>query len=102
MALTAIGLRLFGGNTTGAHRFPAPFGEPVFTVGGVVVPQSVLVSLAFAVLITVAVGLLLTRTRVGLKLQALSERPSTAEVVGIPRRGSPSPSGRASAPSRCW
>lgn len=84
VALTAIGLRLFGGNTTGAHRFPSPFGEPVFTVGGVVVPQSVLVSLAFALLITLAVGLMLTRTRLGLKLQALSERPSTAEVVGIP------------------
>ncbi|MGH3241167.1 MAG: branched-chain amino acid ABC transporter permease [Spirillospora sp.] len=84
VALTAIGLRLFGGTTTGARQFPNPFSDPVFTVGGVVVPESVLVSLAFAVLITVAVGLMLTRTRLGLKLQALSERPGTAEVVGIP------------------
>ncbi|MFC4908254.1 branched-chain amino acid ABC transporter permease [Actinomadura gamaensis] len=83
VALTAVGVRLFGGNTTGAHRFPDPFGEPLCTVGGVVVPASVPVSLGFAVLITVAVGLLLTRTRLGLKLQALSERPGTAEVVGI-------------------
>ncbi|MBO2461040.1 branched-chain amino acid ABC transporter permease [Actinomadura violacea] len=84
VALTAVGVRLFGGNSTGAHRFPNPFGAPLFTVGDVVVPQSVPVSLAFALLITVAVGLLLTRTRIGLKLQALSERPGTAEVVGIP------------------
>ncbi|MFC6936857.1 branched-chain amino acid ABC transporter permease [Actinomadura yumaensis] len=84
VALTAVGLRLFGGTTTGAHRFPDPFGAPVFTVGGVVVPRSVLVSLAFAALITLGVGLLLTRTGLGLRLQALSERPATAEVVGIP------------------
>ncbi|MEU4579786.1 branched-chain amino acid ABC transporter permease [Nonomuraea sp. ATR24] len=84
VAVMAIGLRLFGGTTTGARRFPAPFDTPAFTVGGVVVPQSVLVSLAFAVLITVGVGLLLNRTLVGLRLQALSERPATAEVVGIP------------------
>jgi branched-chain amino acid transport system permease protein len=84
VALTALGVRLFGGNSTGAHQFPNPFNEPVFTIDSVVVPQSVLVSLAFAVLITLGVGLLLTRTRLGLKLQALSERPGTAEVVGIP------------------
>ncbi|MFF4776389.1 branched-chain amino acid ABC transporter permease [Microtetraspora fusca] len=84
VALMAVGLRLFGNTTSGARRFPAPFDAPAFTVGSVVVPQSVLVSLAFAVLITVGVGLLLSRTRVGLRLQALSERPSTAQVVGIP------------------
>lgn len=83
VAIMAIGLRLFGSVTTGARRFPAWFDAPAFTVGGVVVPQSELVSLAFAVLITVGVGLLLTRTAVGLRLQALSERPATAQVVGI-------------------
>ncbi|MEV4186670.1 branched-chain amino acid ABC transporter permease [Streptosporangium canum] len=83
VALMAIGLRLFGSTTTGARRFPRPFDAPAFTVGDVVVPQSVLVSLAFAVLITVGVGMLLNRTSVGLQLQALSERPATAQVVGI-------------------
>ncbi|NUR87538.1 MAG: branched-chain amino acid ABC transporter permease [Nonomuraea sp.] len=84
VALMSIGLRLFGNVTSGARRFPEPFDAPAFTVGEVVVPQAVLVSLTFAVLITVAVGQLLRRTLVGLKLQALSERPATAQVVGIP------------------
>ncbi|MEU1389400.1 MULTISPECIES: branched-chain amino acid ABC transporter permease [unclassified Nonomuraea] len=84
VALMSVGLRLFGNNTSGARRFPQPFDAPAFTVGEVVVPQAVLVSLSFAVLITVGVGLLLGRTRVGLRLQALSERPATAQVVGIP------------------
>ncbi|GII66874.1 branched-chain amino acid ABC transporter permease [Sphaerisporangium krabiense] len=84
VALMAAGLRIFGNNTSGARNFPRPFDSPAFTVGDVVVPQAVLVSLAFAVLITVGVGLLLSRTGVGLRLQALSERPETAQVVGIP------------------
>ncbi|MDF5758958.1 branched-chain amino acid ABC transporter permease [Spongiactinospora sp. TRM90649] len=84
VALMALGLRLFGNVTTGARRFPQPFDAPAFTLGDVVVPQAALVSLSLAVLITVGVGLLLGRTRVGLKLQAISERPSTAEVVGVP------------------
>ncbi|MCX2970228.1 branched-chain amino acid ABC transporter permease [Streptomyces sp. TRM70308] len=83
VALMAVGLRLFGSTTTGAHSFPRPFDAPVFSAGSVVVPQSALVSLAFAVLITAGVGLVLHRTRVGLRLQALSEQPSTAQVVGI-------------------
>ncbi|MFI6503635.1 branched-chain amino acid ABC transporter permease [Nonomuraea typhae] len=83
VAIMAIGLRVFGGSATGARRFPAPLDGPAFTVGGVVVPQSVLVSLAFAVLITAGVGLLFSRTLLGLRLQALSERPATAQVVGI-------------------
>ncbi|GIH71952.1 branched-chain amino acid ABC transporter permease [Sphaerimonospora thailandensis] len=84
VAIIAIGLRLFGSNTTGAHRFPSPFDAPAFTVGSVVVPQAVLVSMGFAVLITVGVSLLLSKTLIGLRLQALSERPTTAQVVGIP------------------
>ncbi|MFJ6621472.1 branched-chain amino acid ABC transporter permease [Kitasatospora sp. NPDC091335] len=84
VAVMAVGLRLFGSNTTGAHTFPSPFEKPLFTVGGVVVPQSVLVTVALAVVIAGGVGLLLTRTRIGLRLQALSEQPATAEVVGIP------------------
>ncbi|MET8699719.1 MULTISPECIES: branched-chain amino acid ABC transporter permease [unclassified Kitasatospora] len=84
VAVMAAGLRLFGSTTTGAHTFPSPFEKPVLTLGGVVIPQSVLVTIAFAALITVGVGLLLGRTRLGLRLQALSEQPATAEVVGIP------------------
>ncbi|MFI0421396.1 branched-chain amino acid ABC transporter permease [Spongiactinospora sp. 9N601] len=84
VALMALGLRLFGSVTTGARRFPQPFDAPAFVVGDVVVPQAALVSLALAVLITVGVTLLLGRTMFGLRLQAISERPATAEVVGIP------------------
>ncbi|WP_331770402.1 branched-chain amino acid ABC transporter permease (plasmid) [Embleya sp. NBC_00888] len=83
VAVMAVGLRLFGATSTGARRFPAPFDGAMFRIGDVVVSQAVLVSIAFAVAITVGVELLLRRTLVGLRLQALSERPGTAQVVGI-------------------
>ncbi|MFD9949103.1 branched-chain amino acid ABC transporter permease [Nonomuraea sp. NPDC059023] len=83
VAVMAIGLRVFGSATTGTRRFPAPLDGPAFVLGDVVVPVSTLVSLAFAALITAGVGLLFSRTLLGLRLQALSERPTTAQVVGI-------------------
>ncbi|MBW4717918.1 branched-chain amino acid ABC transporter permease [Saccharothrix obliqua] len=80
--LVAVGLRLFGGQHP--HRFPSPFDSPVATVGGVVITWTAVVTMALAVLFAVLPTVLLRRTRVGLLLRALSERPTTAELIGIP------------------
>ncbi|MEV0677399.1 branched-chain amino acid ABC transporter permease [Actinosynnema sp. NPDC050436] len=79
--LVAVGLRLFGAQHP--HRFPSPFDSPAFTAGGVVVTWTAVVTMALAVLFAVLPTVLLKRTRVGLLLRALSERPTTAELIGI-------------------
>ncbi|WP_020673331.1 branched-chain amino acid ABC transporter permease [Amycolatopsis nigrescens] len=78
----ALGLRLFGAQHP--HRFPTPFDSPAFTLGSVVVTWTAVLTLLLAVLFAVAPVLLLRRTRIGLLLRALAERPTTAELVGIP------------------
>ncbi len=79
--LVAVGLRLFGAQHP--HRFPSPFDSPFVTVGGVVVTWTAVVTLILAVLFAVLPTVLLKRTRVGLLLRALSERPTTAELIGV-------------------
>ncbi|CCH30738.1 branched-chain amino acid ABC transporter permease [Actinosynnema sp. NPDC047251] len=79
--LVAVGLRLFGAQHP--HRFPSPFDSPAVTVGGVVVTWTAVVTMILAVLFAVLPTVLLKRTRVGLLLRALSERPTTAELIGI-------------------
>lgn len=80
--LVAVGLRLFGAQHP--HRFPNPFGGPALTVGGVVVTWAAVVTMLLAVAFAVLPAVVLRRTRVGLLLRALSERPTTAELIGIP------------------
>lgn len=80
-ALVAIGLRLFGAQHP--HRFPFPFNTPAVTVGRVVVTWMAVITMLLAVLFAVGPTILLRRTRIGLLLRALSERPTTAELIGI-------------------
>ncbi|WP_433273577.1 branched-chain amino acid ABC transporter permease [Actinosynnema sp. CS-041913] len=79
--LVAVGLRLFGAQHP--HRFPNPFDGPAATVGGVVVTWAAVVTMILAVLFAVLPTVLLRRTRFGLLLRALSERPTTAELIGV-------------------
>jgi branched-chain amino acid transport system permease protein len=69
---------------------PQPFAPiiagPAFTIGGVVVSQVTIATVAMAILTAVAVRIVLQRTRVGTQLRALSERPTTAELLGIRSR----------------
>lgn len=81
-SFVAVGLRLFGAQHP--HRFPTPFATPAFTLGRVVVTWIAVITVVLAVLFTVLPVLLLRRTRLGLLLRALAERPTTAELVGIP------------------
>ena len=69
---------------------PQPFAPiiagPAFEVSGVVISQLALVTVAAAIGLALACHVVLTRTSVGLRLRALSERPTTAELIGIPAR----------------
>lgn len=66
---------------------PQPFSPllsgPAFRVAGVVVSWVTVVMVFLAILTAVVCGILLRRTTIGTKLRALSERPTTAELIGI-------------------
>lgn len=83
LLLISLSFILFGNK-------PQPFSPvipgPAFTVGDVVVSQLTVVTVLLAVLVAVACRLVLARTAVGIRLRALSERPTTAELLGIPAR----------------
>jgi branched-chain amino acid transport system permease protein len=81
-ALLGVGGLLFG--AAHPHNFPDPFDHPAFKVAGVTVVWTVLVVCGLAVVFTIAPVLLLTRTHTGLLLRALSSRPTTAQLVGVP------------------
>lgn len=84
VGMVALGLRITGG------QHPRPFPDlvpgPAFTLAGVVVTRAALVTITLAAVFTLAANLFLNRTRTGLKLRALAERPMTAELMGIPTR----------------
>ena len=84
VGMIALGLRLTGG------QHPRPFPDLVpgaaFSVAGVVITRAAVVSITLAIFFTIAATAFLNRTRTGLKLRALSERPMTAELVGIPAK----------------
>lgn len=76
----AIGTRILDGR---AFNFPDAFsGKSVFLFGSGV-PLGSIVEAIFAILLAVGVGQFLTRTRVGAELRAMSERPITAQLLGI-------------------
>lgn len=84
VGMIALGLRLTGG------QHPRPFPDLVpgaaFSFAGVVITRSALVIMTLALAFTIGATRFLNHTRTGLKLRALSERPMTAELVGIPAR----------------
>jgi len=83
LLLISLSFILFGNK-------PQPFAPiiagPAFTVGGVVISQLTLATVGLAIVVAVAVHFLLARTKVGTRLRALSERPTTAELLGIRSR----------------
>ncbi|MFI6498096.1 branched-chain amino acid ABC transporter permease [Nonomuraea typhae] len=62
---------------------PNPAPQRVATLAGVVVTLGAAVLIVLAVLIGAGTHLLLTRTRLGLRLRAMAERPVTTELLGI-------------------
>ncbi|GAA0421936.1 branched-chain amino acid ABC transporter permease [Leifsonia naganoensis] len=83
LMLISLSFILFGNK-------PQPFSPilsgPAFSIGGVVVSQVTVVTVALAIVVAVACRIVLVRTSIGTKLRALSERPTTAELIGIPSR----------------
>ncbi|MFF1571931.1 branched-chain amino acid ABC transporter permease [Leifsonia sp. NPDC058292] len=83
LLLISLSFILFGNK-------PQPFSPiiagPAFTVGGVVISQVTVATVSLAIVVAVACRLVLSRTSIGTKLRALSERPTTAELIGIPSK----------------
>jgi branched-chain amino acid transport system permease protein len=80
--LVAFGSRFY--STEHPREFPSPFSGGAVTIGEVTVTWLVIVSCGAALALAAGASLLLSRTRLGLRLRALSARPTTAELVGVP------------------
>jgi branched-chain amino acid transport system permease protein len=83
LVLIALSFILFG---TKPLPFTPIFRGAAFTVGSVVISQITVVLVIVAVAVAVAARLVLARTPLGLRLRALSERPITAELLGVRSR----------------
>ncbi|GAA1974073.1 branched-chain amino acid ABC transporter permease [Amycolatopsis minnesotensis] len=83
LLLISLSFILFGNKPQPFHPVLA---GPAFALGGVVISQVTVVTVALAVLVALACRAVLTRTSVGIELRALSERPTTAELLGIPAK----------------
>lgn len=83
LLLISLSFILFGNK-------PQPFDPiiagPAFSVLGTTIAWITLATVSIAIVVAVAARLVLTRTSVGTKLRALSERPTTAELLGIPAK----------------
>jgi branched-chain amino acid transport system permease protein len=74
---------LFGGDP---RPVPSRLDGRAFAVAGTVVSQATVVLLVLAVAVAAGVGALFARTLLGRRLRAVSERPQTAELLGIRSR----------------
>ncbi|MGB3027199.1 branched-chain amino acid ABC transporter permease [Paradevosia shaoguanensis] len=81
VGIVAVGLRLTGGQHP--HAFPDLVPGSAFRLAGVEVTNAAVLTVVLAVVFTVLAELFLARTRTGLQLRALSERPMAAELIGI-------------------
>lgn len=80
MGTITVGLRVFG---TDVRNVPALIGGSV-TIGDVRVSTTVWLSIGSAAALAGSLTLFLRRTRTGVRLRALAERPTTAQLLGIP------------------
>ena len=80
-------VQLVWGRSSVDYRVPAPLDGPLFTIFGTQFPMYRGFMMLVAVLMLIAVWLLLTRTRIGLVIQAALTHPETAEALGhnVPR-----------------
>ncbi len=80
-------VQLVWGRSSVDYRVPAALDGPMFTIFGTQFPMYRGFMMLVAVLMLIAVWLLLTRTRIGLVIQAALTHPETAEALGhnVPR-----------------
>lgn len=83
VGLLAVSYLAFG---THPRRMPGLFDGSLFTAGGITVTQAAAVCVAGSIVVAACAHAGLTRTVIGLRLRALSEKPTTAELHGIPSR----------------
>ncbi|MFV0375036.1 branched-chain amino acid ABC transporter permease [Microbacterium sp.] len=81
VTIMAIGNRILDGKT---YRFPDMFSGATIRVGGIGLPVASVVETVLAIALALGIGLFLTRTRAGSQLRAMSQRPTTAQLLGIP------------------
>ncbi len=81
IALLAIAFRVFGDTP---RSFPPLFPGSSFTVSGVVITATSALAVVLAVSLAAGLWALLNRTRVGVRMMAMSSRPVSAELLGIP------------------
>jgi branched-chain amino acid transport system permease protein len=79
----SLATRVFGSDPKAVPELLPGLG---LTVAGVVVPAASLAVLLGTLVLAAGVGWLLARTRLGVRLRAISERPSTVELLGVPAR----------------
>lgn len=80
VGLVALGLRAFGSHP---RPFPRLLDGAALTVSGVVITRTAVLAVLLAAALAAGVTYVLRATHVGLRLLALSERPTTAEIVGV-------------------
>ena len=80
-------VQLIWGTSSVDYRVPALLGGPLFTLYGTQFPLYRGFMMLVAVLMLIAIWLLLTRTRIGLVIQAALTHPDTVEALGhnVPR-----------------
>jgi branched-chain amino acid transport system permease protein len=81
VGIIALGLRLTGGQHP--HYFPELIAGSAFRFAGVEVTWAAVTTLILAIFFTLATEQFLMRSRTGLQLRALSQRPMAAELIGI-------------------
>ncbi|GAB3119781.1 branched-chain amino acid ABC transporter permease [Glaciibacter psychrotolerans] len=83
LMLIALSFLLFG---TKPQSFKPLLAGPAFTLGNVVISQVTVTLVVLSIVVAIAAKLMLTKTTIGIRLRALSERPTTAELIGIPSK----------------
>jgi branched-chain amino acid transport system permease protein len=80
-------VQLIWGTSSVDYRVPAALEGPLFTIYGTQFPAYRAFMMLVALLMLVAIWLLLTRTRIGLVIQAALTHPDTVEALGhnVPR-----------------
>jgi branched-chain amino acid transport system permease protein len=80
-------VQLVWGTSSADYRVPAALDGPLFTLYGTQFPAYRAFMMLVAVLMLIAIWLMLTRTRIGLVIQAALTHPETVEALGhnVPR-----------------
>lgn len=80
LLLMSLSYIMFGNRP---QPFAPLFSGAAFSFAGVVVSWVTVVTVSLAVVVAAAAALLLRKTTIGTRLRALSDRPTTAELIGI-------------------